>query len=156
LRHLGIMIGISSKYRASMLALVAASLSTGCSAPAAPGLEATADACVQRVLAADDVLGSSRNFAPELAPIHEAVRAYADALEDLDYAGCPTAFVEAYRAHVAAWRASMPLLRRHAARRGEMHELFKAIANDPEGQDLPAYEAVIWKTWAEVERAAQD
>jgi hypothetical protein len=36
-----------------------------------------------------------------------------------------------------------------------MHELFKAIANDPEGQDLPAYKAVIWKTWAEVERAAQ-
>jgi hypothetical protein len=39
-----------------------------------------------------------------------------------------------YRAHVAAWRTFMRLWRRHAARRGEMHELFKAIANDQRGR----------------------
>jgi len=150
------MIGIGSMYRASLLTLFAAGWFAGYPTCAAAGPDATADACVQRVLTADDVLGRSRNHTPESAPIHEAVRAYTDALEAIDFAGCPTAFVEAYRAHVAAWRASLPLLRRHAARRGEMHELFKAIGTDPAGLDLPAYEAVIWKTWAEVERAAQD
>jgi hypothetical protein len=148
------MIEFSSKYRASLLALVAASISTGCSVRAALGLEATADACVQRVLAADDVLGSSRNFAPESAPIHEAVRAYTDALEALDYAGCPTAFVEVPRpcgslAHLHAIVATPCCPSWRDARTIQGHR------QRPEGQDLPAYAAVIWKTWAEVERAAQ-
>ncbi len=107
------------------------------------------------MLVEDDRLGDQRNHAPESTPIDEAVRAYADALESLDYAGCPEPFVAAFRAHVAAWRATLPLLRRHAERRSEMRALFKAISAKPAGEELPAYEVVIWKTWAEVERAAR-
>ncbi len=122
-----------------------------CAAAEPPG---AVEPCIQRVLAEDDRLGRERNRAPEVAPIDEAVRTYVRAIEALDYGGCPQHFIDACSAHAAAWRATLPLLRRHAHRRGEMHALFKAIAADPDGRDLPAYEAVIWKTWAEVERAS--
>ena len=150
------MVSINFACLAAGLTLLGSTLMYSRPTHAAPEASAASRACIQRVLAEDDRLAQSRNHAPETAPIDKAVRTYADAIDVLDYTGCPAAFVAVFRAHVAAWRATLPLLQRHAARRGEMHVLFEAISADPAGQDLPAYETVIWKTWAEVERAAQD
>lgn len=144
------------------MAALAALLTSACaSAPPAPGGEARAGeelspeaTAIARVLAADDEAGRRRNHACESAPLTEAIEAYLDELEALDYDGCPEEFAAAFRRHRQAWRDSLGLFGRYRQLRGEMHELFERIRAQ-DAAALEAVEAEIWGTWDEVETAAR-
>ena len=119
----------------------------------APVDDAARHGCVARVLADDDRLGAARNHAPESGPIARAAADYADALDALDFASCPPAFVAAFRRHAEAWRLTARFLTAFPDARGEMHAVFKALKARPDGAALADYEKAIWDSWAEVEAA---
>lgn len=131
-------------------------LSTSCSPPkrAQPSPE-RARAAIERVLRADAAAGSARNQGPRVSPPAEVVRRYADAIAALDMRDVPDDFQSAWRTHVEAWRATLPVLERHTHERDEMHALFARWLSDssPIRAEFQPLHDRIWSTWAEVERA---
>ena len=151
-----------------LLAVLAPTSGCGTSAPAPPAGEAEAPveavrpadsaahaAAVERVLALDTRLAEERDHAPETVPLHEAIEDYVEALERLDFRGCPRDFVDAFAWHREAWRASIPFFEAHEELRGEMHELFDRIRayGGRNERLLDEHVQAIFSTWEEVEAA---
>lgn len=140
-------------------AIVLAYLAAGapsCSSPrrAQPSAE-QARASIEAVLRADAAAGAARNQGPRFSPPAEVVARYADAIAGLDLRDAPADFQTAWRSHVEAWRATLPLLERHSQERDEMHALFARWLSDasPIRAEFQPLHDRIWSTWADVERA---
>jgi predicted enzyme related to lactoylglutathione lyase len=107
---------------------------------------------MQAVLAQDKALGSIRDRASESGPLADAAQAYVVAIDALDFSECPPEFVEAFRTHREAWQDAVPMLERFPQLRGEMHDLFDQLKQDPDTRsDMEALDKRIRDTWAEVE-----
>ncbi|MCP4202310.1 MAG: hypothetical protein GY769_10285 [bacterium] len=107
------------------------------------------------MLAEDTELGGVRNHAPESMPLAEAVRAYVEGLDEIDFGECPPDFATAFKRHRDAWRDSIEYFEQYDEMRGELHGLFDAIRElgDDARIRMESIEKSIWGTWSEVEAA---
>ena len=123
------------------------------SAVAPPSAEKT---CMDKIIASDEVLGKTRNHACEKIPLAKTIRHYADGMEKLDFSGCPKAFAEGFKKHIAAWQAMIPLMEKYPDVRGEMHDLFDAFEKGEDAEMFKPLLKAIWDTWGEVETAMKE
>ena len=110
-------------------------------------------ACIDRVIALDDSLGTIRNHACESISLSKTIHQYVDALKQIDFQQCPTAFTAAFQKHLQAWSAMTLVTDKYPAMRGEMHDLFDIIE---QGEHQAAFKPrlkAIWDTWKEIEIA---
>jgi hypothetical protein len=140
--------------------LLAASLAlwAGCRATsAARPADAAARTAMQRVLRADEEAAARRDEAPRGAPVAEAVRAYVAELDALDYGGCPSDFVAAFRSHRDAWAGMGEHLAPFTGPRGEMHAVFDRLGAEgqPGAAEFQRRLDAIWSTWGAVEASLE-
>jgi hypothetical protein len=134
-------------------------LGVSCSAPAEspPDTGMPIDtACISRIFAQDDSLGTLRNHASEKEPLSSAIRTYLRDLQQLDFRGCPPDFTQAYTAHRMAWEGVLPITDRHQHLRGEMHDLFDQLEHSSDSILFRQRVAAIWSTWDDVEKTVAD
>ncbi len=113
-------------------------------------------ACMERIIALDDSLGSLRNHQCEQVSLDQTIANYAEGLEALDFSGCPPEFVSAFTSHIRAWRDMQPVAAQFPGLRGEMHDLFDQIALSPDSTVFQSRLDRIWSTWAEIEAAMKE
>lgn len=112
--------------------------------------------CMNRVIALDDSLGKVRNHATEREPMSQVIRAYAAAMQEINYSNCPEEFREAFEKHRQAWLDMTAVTDRHQEMRGEMHALFDRLKASEDSVRFKVYLDKIWSTWAEVEKAMSE
>ena len=112
--------------------------------------------CMNRVIAIDDSLGRIRNVATENEPMSAVIRAYAAAMQEIDYRNCPEEFRAAFEKHRKAWLDMTAVTDQHQEMRGEMHALFDRIEASEDSVRFKVYLEKIWSTWAEVEKAMSE
>ena len=115
-----------------------------------------ARACIIRIIAMDDSLGSVRNRAPETISLSETIKQYVEALEKLDFQHCPTPFAKAFEKHRQAWLDMLLVTNNHPEIRGEMHELFSLIEEGPDSSRFVPLLKEIWDSWGEIEQVMKD
>ena len=115
--------------------------------------EADSKACIERVLQADNKLGTIRNHACEKIPLSETIRDYTKGMKALSYKGCKEVFTTAFDRHREAWDAMIPVTDHFPDLRGEMHDLFNIIEKSERADEFKPRLKAIWDTWAEVESA---
>jgi hypothetical protein len=111
--------------------------------------------CVEKILTMDDSLAAVRNHAPETVSLSEAILQYVNALEQLDYEGCPEDFKAAFESHREAWMDVTVVTDKYPDMRGEMHGLFKEIEVGEHAEMFNPLVEAIWDTWEEIEIAAE-
>jgi hypothetical protein len=112
-----------------------------------------ASACIERVIAMDDSLGTVRNHACEQISLSETIQQYVQSLEKVDFQNCPSAFTTAFQRHLEAWTQMITVTDHYPDLRGEMHDLFDIIEQGEYQAEFKPRLAAIWDTWSEVERA---
>lgn len=112
-------------------------------------------ACVSSVISADEVAGKTRNHACEKGSISQTIKDYAEAINSMDYSGCPLGFTQAMHTHADAWSKLLLITDHYPGKRGEMHDLFSILKAGPEGEAFSLLEDEVWATWEEVEKAAE-
>ncbi len=115
--------------------------------------EADSKACIERVLKADNKLGTIRNHACETISLSETIRNYTKGMKALSYKGCKEVFATAFEKHREAWDVMIPVTDHFPELRGEMHDLFKIMEEGEHAEEFKSRLKVIWDTWAEVEAA---
>jgi hypothetical protein len=108
--------------------------------------------CVERILLMDDSLGTVRNHACENISLSETINNYVSGMESLDYDGCSQLFSQAYKQHMDAWKAMIPVTNKHPEIRGEMHDLFDQLAASPDSAVFSRNLKRIQDSWALVEQ----
>ena len=109
--------------------------------------------CVDRIFAEDTKLGETRNHACETASLSEAIQAYVEGLEALDYSGCPREFKTAFDGHIAAWRNMGTFTDQFPDLRGEMHSLFSQLEKGDKAEEFKPLLTNIWDTWRPIQKA---
>lgn len=112
-------------------------------------------ACVSSVISADEVAGKTRNHACEKQSLSQTIKDYAEAINSMDYNGCPPAFTKAMGTHADAWSKLPTITDHYSDKRGEMHDLFSMLKAGPEGEEFSLLEDEIWATWEAVEKATE-
>lgn len=107
--------------------------------------------CVAEAIALDDSLGYARNHACETLPLSQAIRQYAEAIQKIDFTGCPQAFTSGFQHHAAAWLSLLPVTDQYPGLRGEMHALFEQLKSGKYAEQFKLLELTIWSTWKEIE-----
>lgn len=116
-------------------------------------IHATAQECIDYVIALDDSLGTIRNHACEKQSLSETIDEYVYNLDNLSFSNCPPAFITAFDEHKDAWVNATEITDNYPDLRGEMHELFEIIENGPDSIAFKLLVAEIWSTWEQVELA---
>ena len=108
------------------------------------------------VIEADANLGSLRNHACETTSLSLTIQSYTNGLEALDYSSCPPDFEEGFRLHIQAWKDLIPLVTPYDSLRGEMHDLFAIIEQQPDSIRFIDGVDEVWSTWALIEKAMEE
>ncbi len=111
--------------------------------------------CIDRVISADNALGSARNHNCEVMSLSETIKLYTDGIDKIDFKDCPADFTKAFDDHKKAWVEMLTITDKYPDLRGEMHDLFKILE---EGKDKASFDpllATIWSTWADVEKSME-
>jgi ketosteroid isomerase-like protein len=109
--------------------------------------------CVAEAIAIDDSLGYIRNHACEAISLSQTIQQYAQAIQQIDFSGCPPEFNAGFQKHAAAWLAMLPVTDQYPDLRGEMHDLFDQLKSDKYAEQFKSLEQTIWSTWKEIEEA---
>ena len=109
--------------------------------------------CVSYILERDSELGKTRNHECETLTLHKTIDNYTEAMEHLNFEGCPEKFKSAFKDHISAWDAMGEFTKRHSGLRGEMHVLFDSIEKTQDSSKFKLLLKTIWDTWADVEAA---
>lgn len=112
-------------------------------------------ACIERILALDDSLGSIRNEATKKLPISQSIKQYAAALKDLDFESCPPTFTEAFKNHRKAWEEMLTVTDKYPEMRGELHQVFEHIGVSEDSVEFKTRLDRIWSTWEVVEEQSK-
>ena len=108
-------------------------------------------ACIERVLALDDSLGTVRNEAPKEISISESIKQYTAALKGLNFEGCPPKFANAFKDHRQAWEEILIVTDKYPKMRGELHEVFDSISVSKDSVEFKTRLDKIWATWEMVD-----
>lgn len=113
--------------------------------------EVAAKACVQRIIAYDEELGTIRNHACEKQSLSKTINEYVAALEAANFENCPSAFQSAFEQHIGAWKAMVTITDKYPDLRGEMHDLLEEIEETTDGKEMKALTKAVFDTWRVVE-----
>ena len=109
--------------------------------------------CIDAVLKQDGALGKIRNHACETISLSKTIAQYVDAINNLDYEGCPDEFRKAFKSHTAAWSEMGKFTENYPDLRGEMHDLFDSIEKTKDSTTFKPLLKAIWDTWSSIEAA---
>ena len=115
--------------------------------------ENSPQSCIEKIIAEDEKFGKIRNHACEKQSLTQTVNDYTTALEGLNFSGCPDDFSNAFKSHIEAWKAVVPVTDKYPDLRGEMHDVFEIIEGGSDSMEFKALVADVWATWEDVEKA---
>lgn len=149
---------LAFSWRSHGAAWILALLLCGCASTGEPDATLSQREAIAHVIAVDEAAGAARNQGTLTQAAASVVRAYADALREIDLEQTPPDFRAAWIAHIEAWEAMLPYLQQHDALRGEMHELFDRLLSEsnPSAADFKRLHDEVWSTWADVEQAMRE
>ncbi len=107
------------------------------------------------MISIDAQAGKIRNRACEKQSLTKTIEEYVATIDAVDLSNCPREFAAAFKRHIQAWRAMIPLCDPYASLRGEMHDLFKQIEEGAGGTAFKKGLDKVWSTWSEVEKAME-
>lgn len=109
--------------------------------------------CIEAILKKDDSLGKLRNHACKTISLDKTITQYVEAIDNLNFEGCPEDFKNGFQSHIKAWSKMSEFTESYSDLRGEMHVLFNTIEKEKDSAAFKPLLKAIWDTWAEIETA---